>query len=83
MKTLVEGGELPRLRAMAEGARPFERSVLWERLSALDWSEIKKLPPRSVLRSSVPMRVTGRPLGAPAAAPEPPVLQWEDREKRF
>ena len=49
MKTLVEDEELQRLRAMAEGAKPFERSGLWDRLAALDWSEIKKLPARERL----------------------------------
>lgn len=49
MKTLVEDAELQRLRAMAEGTKPFERSGLWERLAALDWSEIKKLPARERL----------------------------------
>jgi hypothetical protein len=49
MKTLVEDAELLRLRAMAEGSKPFEASGLWEKMSALDWSEIKKLPPRERL----------------------------------
>ncbi|MFL6332020.1 MAG: hypothetical protein ACJ754_01600 [Pyrinomonadaceae bacterium] len=49
MKTLVEDEELKMLRAMAEGARPFERSGLWERLAAKEWAEIKKLPPRERL----------------------------------
>jgi hypothetical protein len=49
MKTLVEDEELKRLRAMAEGSKPFERSGLWDKLSALDWPEIKKLPARERL----------------------------------
>ena len=49
MNTLVEDAELQRLRAMAEGAKPFEPSGLWDKLSALDWSEIKKLPARARL----------------------------------
>jgi hypothetical protein len=49
LKTLVEDEDLLRLRAMAEGTKPFERSVLWERLSALDRSELKKLPARERL----------------------------------
>lgn len=49
MKTLVEDEELKRLRAMAEGAKPFERSGLWDKLSALDWLELKKLPARECL----------------------------------
>ncbi|MCA1620442.1 MAG: hypothetical protein LC795_14255 [Acidobacteria bacterium] len=49
MKTLVEDEELKRLRAMAEGSKPFEPSGLWDKLSALDWSEIKKLPARERL----------------------------------
>jgi hypothetical protein len=47
--TLVEDSELQRLRAMAEGAKLFERSGLWDRLAALDWSELKKLPARERL----------------------------------
>lgn len=49
MKTLVEDDELKTLRAMAEGSKPFERSGLWERLAAKEWSEIKKLPARERL----------------------------------
>ncbi len=49
VKTLVEDVELKRLRAMAEGSKPFEPSGLWERLAALPWAEIKKLPPRERL----------------------------------
>ena len=49
MKTLVQDEELLRLRTMAEGTKPFERSGLWDRLSALDWPEIKKLPARERL----------------------------------
>ena len=49
MKTLVEDQELKRLRAMAEGSKPFERSGLWERLAALDLKEIQQLPPRERL----------------------------------
>ena len=49
MKTLVEDGELLRLRAMADGSRKFEESGLWERLAALDLKEIKALPPRERL----------------------------------
>lgn len=49
MKTLVEDEELRRLRAMAEGSKPFEPSGLWDKLAALGWSEIKKLPARERL----------------------------------
>jgi hypothetical protein len=49
LKTLVEDEELRHLRAMAEGAKPFEPSGLWERLAALPWDEIKKLPARARL----------------------------------
>ena len=49
VKTLVEDGELQRLRAMAEGTRRFETSGLWDKLGALEWSEIKKLPARERL----------------------------------
>jgi len=49
MKTLVEDGELLRLRAMADGSRKFEESRLWEKLSALDTKEIIRLPPRERL----------------------------------
>jgi hypothetical protein len=49
VKTLVEDAELQRLRSMAEGAKPFERSGLWERLAALDLKEIKALPARERL----------------------------------
>lgn len=49
MKTLVEDEELQRLRAMAEGSKPFEPSGRWNKLAALDWSEIKKLPARERL----------------------------------
>jgi hypothetical protein len=49
MKTLVEDEELKRLRAMAEGAKPFEPSGLWQRLAELDLAEIKKLPARERL----------------------------------
>lgn len=49
MKTLVEDAELRHLRAMAEGVKPFVRSGLWDKLSALGWEEIKKLPPRERL----------------------------------
>jgi hypothetical protein len=49
LKTLVEDEELRRLRAMAEGSKPFEASGLWERLAALDLREIQKLPARERL----------------------------------
>ncbi|MFL6283571.1 MAG: hypothetical protein ACJ74Q_10570 [Pyrinomonadaceae bacterium] len=49
MKTLVEDAELKRLRAMAEGSKPFEESGLWSKLAALPWAEIKKLPARERL----------------------------------
>jgi hypothetical protein len=49
MKTLVEDDELKRLRAQAEGLKPFEPSGLWEKLAALPWAEIKKLPARERL----------------------------------
>jgi hypothetical protein len=49
LKTLVEDEELRRLRAMAEGSKPFTESGLWERLAALDLREIKRLPARERL----------------------------------
>jgi hypothetical protein len=49
VKSLVEDAELQRLRAMAEGSKPFVRSGLWDRLSAMEWAEIKKLPARERL----------------------------------
>jgi hypothetical protein len=49
VKTLVEDAELQHLRAMAEGSKPFVRSGLWDKLSALGWEEIKKLPARERL----------------------------------
>lgn len=49
MKTLVEDQELQRLRAMAEGSKPFKESRLWERLAALDLKEFWKLPARERL----------------------------------
>lgn len=49
MKTLVEDEELRRLRAMADGSKPFTVSGLWERLAALDLKELMKLPPRERL----------------------------------
>lgn len=49
MKTLVEDEELRRLRGMAEGARRFEVSGLWERLAAMEPKEVLKLPPRERL----------------------------------
>lgn len=49
MKTLVEDDELLRLRAMAEGSKPFRRSGLWERLAGLEQKEFLKLPPRERL----------------------------------
>lgn len=49
MKTLVEDDELKRLRAMADGSRPFERIGLWEKLASKEWTEIKKLPARERL----------------------------------
>jgi hypothetical protein len=49
MKTLVEDDELKRLRAQADGSRPFETSGLWERLAALDLKEIMALPARERL----------------------------------
>jgi hypothetical protein len=49
VKTLVEDEELKRLRAMAEGTKPFEPSGLWERFAALDMKEIKALPARERL----------------------------------
>lgn len=48
-QTLVEDAELQRLRAMAEGSKPFTTSRLWERLAAKDWPEFKKLPARERL----------------------------------
>lgn len=47
--TLVEDEELQRLRAMAQGTRPFERSGMWERLAALELKEFWKLPARERL----------------------------------
>lgn len=49
MRTLVEDRELKRLRAMAEGSKPFTRSKLWERLAGLDGKDFWKLPPRERL----------------------------------
>jgi hypothetical protein len=49
VKTLVEDEELKALRAMAEGTKPFRASRLWDKLSAMPWSEIKKMPPRERL----------------------------------
>lgn len=49
MNTLVEDEELKRLRAMAEGSKPFTPSGLWERLAAKDLKEIMKLPARERL----------------------------------
>ena len=49
MKTLVEDEELKRLRAMADGSRPFDESGLWERLGEKEWPELKKLPARERL----------------------------------
>jgi hypothetical protein len=49
VKTLIEDAELKRLRAMAEGSKPFEQSGLWEKFSALEWAEFKKLPARERL----------------------------------
>jgi hypothetical protein len=49
VKTLVEDEELRRLRAMADGSKPFTVSGLWERLAALDLKELMKLPPRERL----------------------------------
>lgn len=49
MKTLVEDEELKRLRAMAEGSKPFMSSGLWERLAALDLRDLMKLPARERL----------------------------------
>ncbi|HEX8353672.1 MAG TPA: hypothetical protein VF611_12275 [Pyrinomonadaceae bacterium] len=44
MERLVEDAELQRLRAMADGSKPFITSGLWERLSALELKEFMKLP---------------------------------------
>jgi hypothetical protein len=49
VRTLVEDEELQHLHAMAEGSKPFEEICLWEKLSALPWAEIKKLPARERL----------------------------------
>jgi hypothetical protein len=49
VKTLVEDAELQRLRAMADGSKPFEKSGLWERLAALPLKEIQSLPARERL----------------------------------
>jgi hypothetical protein len=49
VQTLIEDEELRRLRAMAEGSKPFKASGLWERLAALDLKEFMKLPPRERL----------------------------------
>lgn len=49
MTTLVEDAELKRLRAMAEGSKPFQRSAIWESLAALDLKEFWKLPARERL----------------------------------
>jgi hypothetical protein len=47
--TLVMDGALESLKAQAEGAQPFTRSGLYERLSALDLKEFYKLPARERL----------------------------------
>lgn len=49
MQTLVEDDELKRLRAMAEGSKPFRTSGLYERLAALDLKEFYRLPARERL----------------------------------
>jgi hypothetical protein len=49
MKTLVEDAELLRLRAMADGSKPFEVIGLWERLGEKEWPELKRLPARERL----------------------------------
>ncbi len=46
---LIEDDEIKRLRAMADGSRPFEPAPLWERLAALDWRELKRLDARTRL----------------------------------
>lgn len=46
---LVEDEELLRLKAMAQGGQPFERSALWEQLAALEPKEFWKLPARERL----------------------------------
>jgi hypothetical protein len=48
-QTLVEDDELKRLRAMAEGRAPFERSGLWERLAEKDAEKPYTLPARERL----------------------------------
>lgn len=47
--TLIMDAELERLKAQAEGSRPFTASGLWERLAALDLKEFYKLPARERL----------------------------------
>jgi hypothetical protein len=49
VQTLVEDDELKRLRAMAEGSKPFRTSGLYERLAALDLKEFYRLPARERL----------------------------------
>jgi hypothetical protein len=49
MNTLVEDEELKRLRAMADGSKPFQESGLWEKFCALDMKEFMKLPARERL----------------------------------
>ncbi|MDT7807320.1 MAG: hypothetical protein QOJ70_1133 [Acidobacteriota bacterium] len=49
MKTLIEDDELKRLRAMADGSKPFESAGLWERIAALEWAELKTLDARTRL----------------------------------
>jgi hypothetical protein len=49
LNTLVEDDELRRLRAMADGSKPFVRAGLWEKLAALSVYKYNKLPPRERL----------------------------------
>jgi hypothetical protein len=49
MRTLIEDEELLRLRAMAEGSKPFMPSGLWAQLAALEQKQFMQLPPRERL----------------------------------
>jgi hypothetical protein len=74
VKTLVEDEELRHLRAMAEGTKPFESSGLWDKLSALDWSEINKILLCLCLLSCA---ACARREVVPQAPPQPTPVQYE------
>jgi hypothetical protein len=46
---VVEDEERKALRAMADGSMPFEEVATWEKVSALDWRDLKKLDARTRL----------------------------------